>query len=105
MEWTPLMIDNGIPAGPINSLDDVFNDPQVQACGIVQSVDHPTVGEIRQVGLPVNFSNMEGAPNVRTAPPLFGEHTASVLADYGFEADEIKPLVAGKIVHPAWGET
>src|SRR5690606_24024004 len=38
MEWTPLMIENGIPAGPINTLEDVFNDPQVEASHIVQSV-------------------------------------------------------------------
>src|SRR3546814_7000374 len=53
MEWTPLMIEHGIPAGPINNLEDVFNDPQVLACGIVQSADHPKVGQLKQVGLPV----------------------------------------------------
>ncbi|MDN5843562.1 MAG: CoA transferase [Alcaligenaceae bacterium] len=98
MEWTPLMIENGIPAGPINSLDDVFNDPQVQACDIVQSVAHPTVGEIRQVGLPVNFSNMEGAHTVRTAPPLFGEHTVQVLQQYGLGGDEIDHLLKDHVV-------
>jgi len=101
MEWTPRMIEHGIPAGPINNLEDVFNDQQVLACGIVQSVDHPTVGEIRQVGLPVNLSNMGGANTVRTAPPLFGQHTSSVFSDFGFGADEIQRLLEKKIIHQA----
>src|SRR3546814_9796334 len=70
MEWMPLMIEHGIPAGPINNLEDVFNDPQVLACGIVQSADHPKVGQLKQVGLPVNLSNMNGEGSVRTAPTL-----------------------------------
>src|SRR3546814_2723392 len=41
MEWTPLMIEHGIPDGHINNLEDVFNDPQVLACGIVERADHP----------------------------------------------------------------
>ncbi|MDS1141950.1 CoA transferase [Pusillimonas sp. SM2304] len=101
MEWTPLMIEHGIPAGPINNLEDVFNDQQVLACGIVQSAEHPTVGEIKQVGLPVNLSNMGGANTVRSAPPLFGQHTASVFSDFGFDADEIQRLLEKKIIHQA----
>jgi len=50
MEWTPLMIDNGIPAGPINTLADVFSDPQVLACGLVQSVQHGMDASPRQRG-------------------------------------------------------
>jgi crotonobetainyl-CoA:carnitine CoA-transferase CaiB-like acyl-CoA transferase len=101
MEWTPLMIEHGIPAGPINDLKDVFTDPQVLACGIVQSAQHPTVGELKQVGLPVNFSNMENSSSVRTAPPLFGEHTASVFSDFGFDSAEIQRLLEEKIIHQA----
>jgi crotonobetainyl-CoA:carnitine CoA-transferase CaiB-like acyl-CoA transferase len=101
MEWTPLMIEHGIPAGPINDLKDVFADPQVLACGIVQSAQHPTVGELKQVGLPVNFSNMESSSSVRTAPPLFGEHTASVFSDFGFDSAEIQRLLEKKIIHQA----
>ena len=100
MEWTPLMIEHGIPAGPINNLEDVFNDPQVLACGIVQSADHPTVGELKQVGLPVNLSNMDEG-SVRTAPPLLGQHTASVFSDYGFDAGEVRRLLEKKVIHQA----
>lgn len=100
MEWTPLMIEHGIPAGPINDLKDVFSDPQVLACGIVQSADHPTVGELKQVGLPVNLSNMDEG-SVRSAPPLLGQHTASVFSDYGFDAGEVRRLLEKKVIHQA----
>src|SRR3546814_4624384 len=92
MEWMPLMIEHGIPAGPINNLEDVFNDPQVLACGIVQSANHPKVGQLKQVGLPVNLSNMNGEGSVRTAPPLFGQHTASVFSDFGRSEEHTSEL-------------
>lgn len=101
MHWTSLMIEHGIPAGPINDLEDVFNDQQVLELGIVQSAEHPTIGEIKQVGLPVNLSRMKEAPTVRAAPPLFGEHTASVLADFGFDPDDIQRLIEKQVIHQA----
>lgn len=99
MEWTPIMIEHGIPAGPINKLDDVFNDPQVLACDLVQSVMHPTLGELKQVGLPVNLSQNEGGASVRLPPPLFGEHTSDVFLNYGFSPEEIERLLAQRVIH------
>jgi crotonobetainyl-CoA:carnitine CoA-transferase CaiB-like acyl-CoA transferase len=99
MEWTPVMIENGIPAGPINSLDDVFRDPQVLACKLVETVEHPVLGPLQQVGLPVRMSQVEDGTSVRSAPPLFGQHTHSVFADYGFSQDEIQRLLEQKVIH------
>ncbi|MGP1614766.1 MAG: CaiB/BaiF CoA transferase family protein [Pollutimonas bauzanensis] len=101
MEWTPLMIENGIPAGPINTLDDVFSDPQVLACKLVQTVEHPVLGELKQVGLPLSMTHMEDGSSVRTAPPLFGQHTSAVFADYGFAPAEIERLLGQKVIHQA----
>lgn len=101
MEWTSIMIENGIPAGPINTLDDVFNDAQVLACDLVETVEHPVVGPLKQVALPVKMGSMEGEPSVRTAPPLFGEHTRDVFANYGFSHDQIEQLIASKVIHQA----
>jgi crotonobetainyl-CoA:carnitine CoA-transferase CaiB-like acyl-CoA transferase len=101
MEWTPLMIENGIPAGPINKLSDVFSDPQVLACKLVQKVDHPVLGELSQVGLPLSMTYMEEGSSVRTAPPLFGQHTSAVFADYGFTPIEIERLLKQKVIHQA----
>jgi crotonobetainyl-CoA:carnitine CoA-transferase CaiB-like acyl-CoA transferase len=99
MEWTPLMIDAGIPAGPINRLDDVFNDEQVLACKLVETVDHPVLGPLKQVGLPIRMSDQEPGTSIRSAPPLFGQHTREVFAGYGFSEQEIDQLLAQKVIH------
>ncbi|WP_028354216.1 CaiB/BaiF CoA transferase family protein [Bordetella petrii] len=101
MEWTPLMIENGIPAGPINTLDDVFADPQVQACGLVQALRHPQLGELRQVGLPLDLGGVPPEAAARLAPPVFGQHTREVLASFGLAREEIDRLLAGRVLHQA----
>jgi crotonobetainyl-CoA:carnitine CoA-transferase CaiB-like acyl-CoA transferase len=79
-----------VPATPVNTVDQVMNDPQTAERGIVQRVMHPKLGEIPVVGTPLHFSRM--SPGVRTAAPLRGEHTDTVLASLGYSADEIKTL-------------
>ncbi len=101
MEWTPIMIEHGIPAGPINTLKDVFNDPQVLACKLVETVEHPVVGTLSQVALPVKMGAVEGGSSVRSAPPVLGEHTSSVFSDYGFSTAEIERLIERKVIHQA----
>lgn len=97
MEWTPLMIEAGIPAGPINTLADVFADPQVQACNLVETVEHPLLGALKQVALPISMAATAHG-SVRSAPPLFGQHTEEVLAAYGLPQQEIRELLADKVV-------
>ena len=83
-----------VPATPVNTVDQVMNDPQTAERGIVQRVLHPKLGEIPIVGTPLHFSRM--SPGVRTAAPLRGEHTDTVLADLGYTPDQIKSLRAKK---------
>jgi crotonobetainyl-CoA:carnitine CoA-transferase CaiB-like acyl-CoA transferase len=83
-----------VPATPVNTVDQVMNDPQTAERGIVQRVTHPKLGEIPVVGTPLHFSRM--SPGVRTAAPLRGEHTDTVLASLGYSPDEIKQLRAKK---------
>ena len=97
MEWTPLMIAAGIPAGPINTLEDVFADEQVKACKLVESVEHPVLGALRQVALPIKMAGTEHG-SVRSAPPLFGQHTKEVLAGYGMTPEAIQELLVKKVV-------
>lgn len=100
-EWTQAMVKNGIPAGPINRLDDVFNDPQVLACKLVETVQHPVLGELKLVGLPLSMSHQEDGTSVRTAPPLFGQDTIQVFSDYGFDQHEIERLIEQKVIFQA----
>ncbi len=83
-----------VPATPVNTVDQVMNDPQTAERGIVQRATHPKLGEIPVVGTPLHFSRM--SPGVRTAAPLRGEHTDTVLASLGYTPDEIKTLRAKK---------
>ena len=79
-----------VPATPVNTVDQVMNDPQTAELGIVQRVTHPKLGEIPVVGTPLHFSRM--SPGVRRAAPLRGEHTDTILADLGYSPAEIKTL-------------
>ena len=77
--WIGSLRKEGIPAGPINTVDRVFADPHTVARGMVVEMDHPTAGKVRLIGSPLKLS---GTPvEYRLAPPLLGEHTATVLRE------------------------
>ncbi|MNM56825.1 Formyl-coenzyme A transferase [compost metagenome] len=94
-EWTSLFVDAGLPAGPINTLDEVFDDPQVLHSQLTETLTHPTLGALRQVVTPVFCANDSV---VSRPPPLLGEHTVEVLREAGFDAASINALLAAKIV-------
>ncbi|WP_345797026.1 CoA transferase [Castellaniella sp. MT123] len=102
MEWTPIFIEAGIPAGPINTLADVFADEQVRQIGLVETVKHPDLGDLRQVGLPFLMQNASGESSVgatvHSAPPRLGQHTVQVLRDYGLASHEIDCLLKDRVV-------
>lgn len=85
--WTKAFMKAGIPAGPIQSMDQVFQDPQVKARNMTVSVDHPTAGEITLVGSPINLSKTPVTYDRH--PPLAGEHTEEILKEYHFSPEEI----------------
>jgi formyl-CoA transferase len=78
--WVALLLDVGVPAGPIRDYRQVLDeDPHVKARGMVQEIDHPIEGRVRVLGSPLRMS---GTPaRLRRHPPLLGEHTAEVLAE------------------------
>ena len=78
-EWVALLSAEVIPCAPINSMEDVFNDPQVLHRNMLIEFDHPSAGKIKQVGIPVKYSATEAA--VRRPPPRLGEHTDEILTE------------------------
>ena len=97
MEWTLELVKLGLPAGPIFTLDQVFADAHVNETGMVEEVDHPTLGPLRLVANPVRMAGM-GGRSVRSAPPLLGADSRQVLAHFGITAAEIDALIAAKTV-------
>jgi crotonobetainyl-CoA:carnitine CoA-transferase CaiB-like acyl-CoA transferase len=79
-EWIAALEAEAVPCGPINRLDQVFADPQVQARGMSFSLQHPAFGEVPLVANPIRLSS--SPVQYRIAPPALGEHTAEVLADW-----------------------
>jgi len=86
----------GVPCGPIYSIDQVFEDPQVKHLGIAQDVPNEDNRHIRLVGQGVTLSRTPSRMAAR--PPEFGEQTEEVLAEFGFSADEIAELRKRKVV-------
>ncbi|WP_299814147.1 CaiB/BaiF CoA-transferase family protein [uncultured Roseibium sp.] len=80
----------GIPAGPLNTFDDVFRMEQVQARGLLQEMQHEAAGRVRYVANPVRFSGSDTANAV--PPPRFAEHTDEILAGLGLDALQIAAL-------------
>ena len=78
-DWTQALLAAGVPSGPVNSVADVFADPQVLARQMLIELRHPTLGTLKQAGFPYNFSATPAEP--RRHPPLLGEHTDEVLRD------------------------
>lgn len=70
-----------VPVSPVRAIPEVMNDPQIAARKMVETVTHPTIGEVRLLGIPFKFSDTPCT--VRRHPPLLGEHTSEVLAEYG----------------------
>jgi formyl-CoA transferase len=88
--WIKVLNDAGVPCGPINTVDQVFADPQVQHLGIAQSVEHPKLGSIKLVGQPFTLSRTDSA--LTTATPEAGEHTDEILHELGYDDAAIAEL-------------
>jgi crotonobetainyl-CoA:carnitine CoA-transferase CaiB-like acyl-CoA transferase len=87
------MSEVGIPAGPINSVSEILEDPQIHAREMVQQLIHPEYGPLKVLGIPIKLSETPGV--VENAPPKFGEHNREVLAAIGYDAEDIAGLIKG----------
>lgn len=75
--WLALLCEADVPCAPVQSVDQVFNHPQVIERQMVTEVEHPTAGRVRMAGLPVKLSATPAS--IRLAPPLLGQHSAEIL--------------------------
>jgi len=84
------MSEVGIPAGPINTVGEILEDPHIHARQMIAELTHPQYGPLRVLGIPVKLSDTPGI--VENAPPMFGEHNREVLQKLGFTEKELAEL-------------
>ena len=95
-EWVEKLEKVGVPCGPINSIDKVFEDPQVKHLGIAQSVDTIPFGETELVGQPFNLSRTPSS--LKQRPPEKGEQNSDVLTELGFSDKELNDFKNQEII-------
>ena len=95
-EWMQILNQDGVPCGPIYTMDQVFADPQVKHLGASASVVHPELGELNLLNQPVKLSRTPAS--LKTASPLRGAHTREVLTELGLSKDTIQSYMEQGIV-------
>jgi crotonobetainyl-CoA:carnitine CoA-transferase CaiB-like acyl-CoA transferase len=94
--WISKFREAGVPAGSVRDLNEALAAPEIRARGMVGTVEHPNAGRLELVTSPIRYS---ATPvNKPAAPPTLGQHSAEILGDHGFTADEIAALAKDGIV-------
>jgi formyl-CoA transferase len=95
--WFKLLTDAEVPCAPVQTIDQVFQAPQILQRDMLIEVDHPTAGKVRMAGIPVKFSVTPAA--VRMPPPLLGEHNDEILKTWlGMSTASIDELKKEKVI-------
>jgi crotonobetainyl-CoA:carnitine CoA-transferase CaiB-like acyl-CoA transferase len=102
--WMERLLARDLWCGEVQAQEDVPDDPQVRYMNAFTSVEHPLIGPIRTVNVPVTFSETPG--EVRTHPPSVGEHSRAILRELGRTDAEVDRLIAAGAVyeHPSVAE-
>lgn len=90
-EWLRLLGEADIPIIAMNTPATLLEDPHMREVGFFAEEAHPSEGPIRTIGIPQEWS--ETRPQQRYPAPRLGEHSAQLLSEYGFGADEIQAIV------------
>jgi len=89
-DWLRRLTEKDVPAAPINTLDEVFADPQVKTYGFPIEFEHPRMGRMKLLGNAVDMSRTP--PAIDRPPPMLGEHTEEILTALGCDGEKIAAL-------------
>ena len=95
-EWLALMAERDVPCGPVNSLEDLFDEPHLKAVQLFEAARHPSEGEMVQIRSPFRITGADRGPD-RPAPEL-GSGGAAILEEAGYSPSEAESLFAHGIV-------
>jgi crotonobetainyl-CoA:carnitine CoA-transferase CaiB-like acyl-CoA transferase len=95
-QWFELMVEAGLPCGPVYNIKEAFADPQVEALRIKRPVTHPRLGEIDLIAQPCEITGFDR--DIRTATPELGEHNDEILQSLGYDAEAIAKLKAARAI-------
>ena len=101
-EWLRLLKEADIPVAPLNSVEDLIDDPHLRESGFFVMTDHPSEGRLREMGFPGAWSETPPGP-LRPAPRL-GEHSVEILREAGYAASDIEAMIAARVTRVPGGE-
>ncbi len=96
-EWLQSLTEADIPVMPLNSLDELLDDPHHAATGFFKIMQHPSEGSIREMEIPTTWSKSQ--PEIRMHAPRLGEHSAEILREAGYSDAEINSLRASGVTN------
>ena len=95
-EWLKELENDGVPAGPIFDISEVWSNDQIKSREMDVTLEHPTAGKIRNIGLATKLSQTPG--KIKTAAPLLGQHTKEILIEMGYTSEEIEEFISNETV-------
>ena len=98
VELVQALNDGGVPCGPINTIKEAFDNPQVKHLGMAVLAPHPEMGDLDLVRSPINLSEFPHGPSLERAAPDPGADAVDVLAGLGFSDDEIDALRVLRVI-------
>lgn len=95
-EWFEMLVEAGLPCGPVYNISETFADPQVEMLRIKRPVTHPRLGDIDLIAQPCEITGFDRA--IRSATPDLGEHNDEILRSLGYDAEAIAALKEKRVI-------
>jgi crotonobetainyl-CoA:carnitine CoA-transferase CaiB-like acyl-CoA transferase len=96
-EWIREFRALGMPAGPVYDIAEVFSDEHMLVNGMVETIEHPSIGPLRQLASPLKIEAFKNG-SIRRPPPRLGEHTREILNEFGIGAERFAALARAGVI-------